>query len=56
MIYENDKLNIPGKYRNMSVSQIRQEKEKIYAQLRRSSSTPGSTKYEDKSKKIQFHF
>ena len=34
MIYENDKLNIPEKYSEMSVSELRYEKEKIYMQLK----------------------
>ncbi|MDD6615372.1 MAG: hypothetical protein PUF13_04625 [Lachnospiraceae bacterium] len=34
MIYENDKLEIPEKYRKMSVSELREEKEKIYATIK----------------------
>ena len=33
MIYENDKIEIPEKYRNMSVSELRKEKERIYQTL-----------------------
>lgn len=29
MMYENDKLNIPEKYKKMSVSELRQEKGRL---------------------------
>lgn len=35
MMYENDKLIIPEKYRKMSVSELRYEKEKLYTQIQR---------------------
>lgn len=34
MICENDKLIIPEKYKNMSVSELRSEKERIYKEIR----------------------
>lgn len=34
MMCENDKLNIPEKYKKMSVSELRCEKERIYMELR----------------------
>ncbi len=34
MMYENDKIEIPEKYRKMSVSELRKEKEKIYQTLK----------------------
>ena len=34
MVYENDKFNIPEKYREMSVSELKAEKEKVYSELR----------------------
>ncbi len=33
MMHENDKIEIPEKYRNMSVSELRREKEKMYQTL-----------------------
>lgn len=33
MVHENDKLVIPEEYRQMSVPELRQEKEKIYKSL-----------------------
>lgn len=33
MVNENDKLEIPEKYRKMSVSELRREKERIYKDL-----------------------
>lgn len=39
MIYENDKLIIPEKYRKMSVSELRHEKEKLYTQIKKTSSS-----------------
>ena len=35
MMYENDKLIIPEKYRKMSVSELRYEKEKLYVQIKK---------------------
>lgn len=34
MICENDKLNIPEKYKTMSVSELQSEKERIYMEIR----------------------
>lgn len=34
MMYENDKLHIPEKYKQMSVHELRQEKERIYAEFK----------------------
>ena len=36
MMYENDKLIIPDKYKKMSVSELRQEKERVYMEIRQS--------------------
>ena len=55
MIYENDKLNIPEKYRKMSVSELRKEKEKVYKEFRRNS-IPDSPKFIHKNESIKFHF
>lgn len=35
MVYENDRLNIPKKYQQMSVSELRKEKEKVLKQSTR---------------------
>lgn len=56
MMYENDKLNIPEKYRNMSVSELRCEKERIYAQIKRNSSDALVEKSENKRKNVKFNF
>ena len=56
MMYENDKLNIPEKYRNMSVSELRCEKERIYAQIKRNSSEALVEKGEYKRKNVMFNF
>ena len=56
MMYENDKLNIPEKYRNMSVSELRCEKERIYAQIKRNSSVALVEKSENKRKNVKFNF
>ena len=37
MTYENDKLIIADKYRKMSVSELRSEKEKIFSDYKKSS-------------------
>lgn len=34
MYYENDKFTVPEEYRKMSVSELRSEKEKLYARLK----------------------
>ena len=56
MMYENDKLNIPEQYRNMSVSDLRCEKERIYAQIKRNSSDALVEKGENKRKNVKFNF
>ena len=33
MLYENDQLNIPEKYKKMSVSELQKEKERIYMKI-----------------------
>lgn len=55
MMYENDKLNIPEEYRNMSVSELRYEKERVYSQIRRGSCS-GVIKKADKREMIMFQF
>lgn len=50
MMYENDKLNILEKYRNMSVSELRSEKERVYAQIKRNDSEETIKKSECKRK------
>lgn len=56
MMYENDKLNIPEKYRNMSVSELRSEKERVYTQLKKSSFSRGTKENDYKRKSLTFHF
>ncbi len=56
MMYENDKLNIPEKYRNMSVSELRCEKERVYTQLKKSSFDRVTKENENKRKSLTFHF
>ena len=56
MMYENDKLNIPEKYRNMSVSELRCEKERVYMQIKRNSSNGVIKKTEYKRETVMFHF
>ena len=56
MIYENDKLNIPEKYLNMSVSELRHEKDKIYMQISRNSANGAAEKNESKTEKVMFNF
>lgn len=56
MMYENDKLNIPEKYRSMSVSELRCEKERVYAQIKRNTSDETIKKDEYKRKNIMFNF
>lgn len=55
MKYENDKLNIPEKYRKMSVSELRCEKEKVYSELRRTS-VEITRRKANKKEPIVFHF
>lgn len=56
MMYENDKLNIPEKYRKMSVSELKCEKERVYAQLKKSSFSRENKENEYKRKSLTFHF
>lgn len=35
MMYENDKLIIPERYKKMSVSELRCEREKLYIQIKK---------------------
>ena len=55
MICENDKLNIPEKYKKMSVSELRNEKEYIYAEIRQERNRT-SKKMEYRKKSVVFHF
>lgn len=34
MMYENDKLHIPEEYKKMSVHELRQEKERVYLEIK----------------------
>ena len=56
MICENDKLNIPEKYKKMSVSELRSEKERICMEIRQQKSR--TLEYTEKSvrKNITFNF
>ena len=56
MIYENDKLNIPEKYRNMSIPELKCEKERVYKQLKKTSYNRETKENEHKSKTLSFHF
>ena len=56
MMYENDKLNIPKKYRNMSVSELRCEKERIYEQIKGKVPDEIIKKDEYKRENIMFNF
>ena len=53
MIHENDKLVIPEKYQRMSVSELVQEKEKLYEEIQRK---PKQLKTKKKSGEVKFHF
>lgn len=55
MMYENDKLNIPERYRKMSVSELRHEKEKVYMEIRQSSNGM-IKKTEYRKETIKFYF
>ncbi len=55
MVCENDKLNIPEKYKKMSVSELRSEKERIYMEFKQQ--TKKTTKkrvYNEET--VIFHF
>ncbi len=55
MIYENDKLNIPEKYKRMSVSELQKEKERIYMEIRQKPNK--QAKQTNRKKEIaMFHF
>ena len=56
MMYENDKLDIPEKYRNMSVSELRCEKEKVYARIKKNTSDQVVEKSKSKRKNAMFNF
>jgi len=56
MMYENDKLNIPEKYRNMSVSELRCEKERVYEKAKRHIADVLVKETEYKRKNIIFKF
>ena len=55
MIFENDKLNIPEKYKKMSVSELRNEKERIYTEIRPQTNKKNK-KMEYRKNTILFHF
>ena len=55
MMYENDKLVIPEKYREMSVTELRNEKEKIYIQIKKENSAETQST-PTQNKNIIFHF
>ena len=55
MIYENDKLMIPDRYKKMSVSELRYEKEKLFEQLKKETKT-NAQKKSCKDKSVVFHF
>lgn len=54
MIYENDKLVIPKKYQEMSISELKLEKEKVLKEFR-SKSRP-KKKVSTNKRGIVFHF
>ena len=54
MIYENDKLIIPEKYKKMSVSELRSEKERIYMEINKTKKS--YIKKQDQKEPIVFHF
>lgn len=56
MIYENDKLNIPEKYLNMSVPELRHEKDKIYMEINRKPTNRATKENEYKTEKVMFNF
>lgn len=55
MMYENDKLMIPERYKKMSVSELRYEKEKLYGQIKKENKTNISPKTSE-HKSVVFHF
>ena len=50
MIHENDKLNIPKKYLQMSVSELRAEKERVYLDVKSSYHATSHLKKQNQSK------
>lgn len=56
MICENDKLNIPEKYKKMSVSELRSEKERIYLEIRQQKSRTLENTRKPVKKNITFNF
>lgn len=55
MMYENDKLMIPERYKKMSVSELRCEKEKLYGQIKKENKTKVPQKTMER-KSVVFHF
>ena len=55
MIFENDKLNIPDKYKKMSVSELQNEKERIYTKIK-TQTNKKNKKMEYQKNAILFHF
>ena len=54
-MYENDKLNIPEKYKKMSVSELRYEREKVYTQIRKDGNARRN-KTECRKETVMFRF
>ncbi len=55
MMYENDKLQIPEEYKQMSVHELREKKECIYLEMQREK-TKEKQEQLCKKEEIQFHF
>lgn len=53
-VYEDDRLNIPEKYKNMSVSEIKAEKERLWEEI--SSRPRPKKKISSNKKKVVFKF
>ena len=55
MMYENDKLVIPEKFKKMSISELRREQERIYQEIKQNTSE--STQKQKSSKEtVKFYF
>ena len=54
MMYENDKLIIPEKYKKMSVSELREEKNRVYMEIKQSSEEI-TKRTEQKKETIKFY-
>lgn len=54
MMYENDRLNIPEEYKKMSVSELRNEKQRVYEEIRKK--MPEGTQRVEKPGIAMFHF